>query len=145
MFKTFFAALALVVLVGCEATTQKIPDEKEVTVAPPKLKGQVVAIMELCKSLQNQMDIFKAYTENDSMGMQYYYSLIYAGECVTFTRPVLAKKIKLEFEKQVNKTDKIEIWKIALNEDDAEVKFFWIAVRTSIDQPNKTKKNEVAA
>ena len=134
MFKTFFAALALTFLVSCQATTQKTP-EKVVVVKPPELKGQVVAILELCKSLKNQMDIFKAYTENNALGMQYYYNLIYAGECVTFPRPVLAKKVKLEFAKMVNSTDKIEIWKIALNEEEVDVKFFWIAIRTSTPKP----------
>ena len=61
--------------------------------------------------------------------MQLYYNLIYSGDCVAFPKPILAKKVKLEFEKQVDKTDKIQIWKVALNEDEAEVTFFWIAIR----------------
>ena len=128
MFKTFFAALALVVLVGCEATTQKMP-EKVVEVKPPKLAGQVVSITDLCKTLENQLSIFKAFSINKAAGMQLYYNLIYSGDCVAFPKPILAKKVKLEFEKQVDKTDKIQIWKVALNEDEAEVTFFWIAIR----------------
>jgi len=126
MFKTFLAALALVIIVSCQATTQKVVEKIE---KPPKLAGQVVGITDLCKTLENQLNLFKAFSINKAVGTQLYYNLIYAGECVTFPRPVLAKKVKLEFEKQVDKTDKIQIWKIALNEDEAEVKFFWIAIR----------------
>jgi len=132
MSKTFLAALALVVLVSCQATTQKIVEKIE---KPPKLAGQVVGITEVCKTLENQLSIFNAFSINRTVGMQVYYNLIYSGECVVFPRPALAKKVKLEFEKQVDKTDKIEIWKVALNEDEAEVKFFWTAIRISIAKP----------
>jgi hypothetical protein len=91
------------------------------------------------------MNIFNAFSISKTAGMQIYYNLIYSGECVVFPRPALAKKVKLEFEKQVDKTDKIEIWKVALHEDDAEVKFFWTALRISVVKPDKTKKNEIAA
>ena len=144
MLKTLATVLALTVLIGCQTTTEKIP-EKVVTVKPPKLEGQVVGITEVCKTFENQMNIFNAFSISKTAGMQIYYNLIYSGECVVFPRPALAKKVKLEFEKQVDKTDKIEIWKVALNEDDAEVKFFWTAIRISVAKPNKTKKNEVAA
>ena len=146
MLKILAAALALTVLVGCQATTEKIAEKVvEVTVKPPKLEGQVVGITEVCKTLEHQMNIFNAFSINKATGIQIYYNLIYSGECVVFPRPALAKKVKLEFEKQVDKKDKIEIWKVALNEDDAEVKFFWTAIRISVAKPNKTKKNEVAA
>ena len=144
MFKIFAIALALTFLVSCQATTQKMP-EKVVEVKPPKLAGQVVGITEVCKTLENQLSIFNAFSINRTVGMQVYYNLIYSGECVVFPRPALAKKVKLEFEKQVDKTDKIQIWKIALNEDEVEVKFFWIAIRESIEEQKKIKKNEVAA
>ena len=134
MFKIFATILALTFLVSCQTTTQKMP-EKVVTVKPPKLKGQVVGITEVCKTLEHQMSIFNAFSINKATGMQIYYNLIYAGECVVFPRPALAKKVKLEFEKQVDKTDKIEIWKVALNEDEAEVKFFWTAIRISVAKP----------
>ena len=142
MLKILAAALALTVLVGCQATTAKKIAEK---VKPPKLAGQVVGITEVCKTLENQMSIFNAFTVSKIKGMQVYYNLIYSGECVVFPRPALAKKVKLEFEKQVDKTDKIEIWKVALNEDDAEVKFFWTAIRISVVKPDKTTKTEIAA
>ena len=146
MLKILAAALALTVLVGCQATTEKIAEKVvEVTVKPPKLEGQVVGITEVCKTLEHQMNIFNAFSINKATGIQIYYNLIYSGECVVFPRPALAKKVKLEFEKQVDKKDKIEIWKVALNEDDAEVKFFWTAIRISVAKPDKTKKNEVAA
>ena len=141
MFKILAAALALTVLVGCQATTEKIAEKVE----PPKLEGQVVGITEVCKTLEHQMNIFNAFSISKTAGMQIYYNLIYSGECVVFPRPALAKKVKLEFEKQVDKDDKIEIWKVALNEDDAEVKFFWTALRISVVKPDKTKKNEIAA
>ena len=146
MLKILATALALTVLVSCQATTEKIP-EKVVAVAvkPPKLEGQVVGITEVCKTLEHQMNIFNAFSISKTAGMQIYYNLIYSGECVVFPRPALAKKVKLEFEKQVDKDDKIEIWKVALNEDDAEVKFFWTALRISVAKPDKTKKNEIAA
>ena len=134
MFKIFATILALTFLVSCQTTTQKIP-EKVVEVKPPKLAGQVVGITEVCKTLENQMSIFNAFSINKTTGMQIYYNLIYSGECVVFPRPALAKKVKLEFEKQVDKTDKIEIWKVALNEDEAEVKFFWTAIRISVAKP----------
>ena len=139
MLKILAAALALTVLVSCQATTEKIA-EKVVAVAvkPPKLAGQVVGITEVCKTLENQMDIFNAFSINKIAGMQIYYNLIYSGECIVFPRPALAKKIKLEFEKQVDENDKIEIWKVALNEDDAEVKFFWTAIRETIKKPKGT-------
>ena len=142
MLKTLAIALALTVLVGCQATTAKKIAEK---VKPPKLAGQVVGITEVCKTLEHQLNIFNAFSISKTAGMQIYYNLIYSGECVVFPRPALAKKVKLEFEKQVDKDDKIEIWKVALNEDDAEVKFFWTALRISVVKPDKTKKNEIAA
>jgi len=132
MLKILAAALALTVLVGCQATTAKKIAEK---VKPPKLEGQVVGITEVCKTLENQMNIFNAFSISKTAGIQIYYNLIYSGECVVFPRPALAKKVKLEFEKQVDKKDKIEIWKVALNEDEAEVKFFWTAIRISIAKP----------
>ena len=123
MLKTFLAALSILVLVSCQTTT-----EETVTAVEPKpLPGQVVAITELCKSLENQLNIFKAYSTSPVIGMQIYYDLIYSGQCVTFQKPVLAKKVKLEFSKQIDKFNKIEIWKIALNEDEEEIKFFWTA------------------
>ena len=134
MFKIFAIALALTFLVSCQTTIEKIP-EKVVEVKPPKLKGQVVGITEVCKTFEHQMNIFNAFSINKETGIQIYYNLIYSGECVVFPRPALAKTVKLEFEKQVDKTDKIEIWKVALNEDDAEVKFFWTAIRISIAKP----------
>ena len=134
MFKIFAIVLALTFLVSCQTTIEKIP-EKVVTVKPPKLEGQVVGITEVCKTLEHQMNIFNAFSINKATGIQIYYNLIYSGECVVFPRPALAKKVKLEFEKQVDKTDKIEIWKVALNEDEAEVKFFWTAIRISIAKP----------
>jgi hypothetical protein len=142
MLKTLAITLALTVLVGCQATTAKKIAEK---VEPPKLAGQVVGITEVCKTFEHQMNIFNAFSISKTAGMQIYYNLIYSGECVVFPRPALAKKVKLEFEKQVDKDDKIEIWKVALNEDDAEVKFFWTALRISVVKPDKTKKNEIAA
>ena len=142
MFKILAAALALTVLVSCQATTEKIVEKIE---KPPKLEGQVVGVTDLCNTLENQLSLFKAFSINKAVGMQMYYNLIYSGECVTFPRPVLAKKVKLEFEKQVDKTDKIQIWKIVLNEDAEEIKFFWIAIRISVVKPDKTKKNEIAA
>ena len=133
MLKILAAALAFTVLVSCQATTEKISEKVvAVEVKPPKLEGQVIGIIEVCKSLENQMDIFNAFSINKIEGMQIYYNLIYSGECIVFPRPALAKKIKLEFEKQVDENDKIEIWKVALNEDDAEVKFFWTAIRETI-------------
>ena len=132
MLKILAAVLALTVLVGCQATTAKKIAEK---VEPPKLAGQVVGITEVCKTFENQMNIFNAFSISKTAGMQIYYNLIYSGECVVFPRPALAKKVKLEFEKQVDKTDKIEIWKVELNEDDAEVKFFWTAIRISVAKP----------
>ena len=132
MLKTLAIALALTVLVGCQATTAKKIAEK---VEPPKLEGQVVGITEVCKTFEHQMNIFNAFSISKTAGMQIYYNLIYSGECVVFPRPALAKKVKLEFEKQVDKTDKIEIWKVALNEDDAEVKFFWTAIRITTAKP----------
>ena len=136
MFKILATALALTVLVGCQATTttDKIA-EKVVAVEPPKLAGQVVGITEVCKTLEHQLNIFNAFSISKTAGMQIYYNLIYSGECVVFPRPALAKKVKLEFEKQVDKNDKIEIWKVALNEDDAEVKFFWTALRITTAKP----------
>lgn len=134
MLKILATALALTVLVSCQATTEKIP-EKVVEVKPPKLAGQVVGITEVCKTFEHQMNIFNAFSISKTAGMQLYYNLIYSGECVVFPRPALAKKVKLEFEKQVDKDDKIEIWKVALNEDDAEVKFFWTALRISVVKP----------
>ena len=134
MFKIFAVALALTFLISCQTTTKKTP-EKVVEVKPPKLKGQVVGITEVCKTLEHQMNIFNAFSINKATGIQIYYNLIYSGECVVFPRPALAKKVKLEFEKQVDKTDKIEIWKVALNEDEAEVKFFWTAIRISVAKP----------
>ena len=136
MFKILATALALTVLVGCQATTttDKIA-EKVVAVEPPKLAGQVVGITEVCKTLEHQLNIFNAFSISKTAGMQIYYNLIYSGECVVFPRPALAKKVKLEFEKQVDKNDKIEIWKVALNEDDAEVKFFWTAIRITTAKP----------
>ena len=133
MFKILATALALTVLVGCQATTttDKIPEKVE----PPKLAGQVVGITEVCKTLEHQLNIFNAFSISKTAGMQIYYNLIYSGECVVFPRPALAKKVKLEFEKQVDKNDKIEIWKVALNEDDAEVKFFWTALRITTAKP----------
>ena len=146
MFKILATALALTVLVGCQATTttDKIA-EKVVAAEPPKLAGQVIGITEVCKTLENQMSILNAFTASKTEGIQVYYNLVYSGQCVVFPRPALAKKIKLEFEKQVSENDKIEIWKVALNEDDAEVKFFWTALRISTAKPDKTKKNEIAA
>ena len=132
MFKILAAALALTVLVGCQATTAEKIAEK---VEPPKLEGQVVGITEVCKTFEHQMNIFNAFSISKTAGIQIYYNLIYSGECVVFPRPALAKKVKLEFEKQVDKTDKIEIWKVALNEDEAEVKFFWTAIRISVAKP----------
>lgn len=141
MFKATFAALALIFLVSCQTTTT---EKVAVVEKPAQLPGQVVAISELCKSLETQLNIFKAYSTNITVGMQLYYSMIYSGECVTFPKPVLAKKVKLEFEKQVNKYNKIEIWKIALNEDEEDVTFFWIAERIITNIPKvKPKESSV--
>ena len=141
MFKATFAALALLFLISCQTTTTEKVAVVEKSV---QLPGQVVAILELCKSFEDQMDIFKEYSKSAVSGMQLYYAKIYAGQCVTFPKPVLAKKVKLEFEKQVDKRDKIEIWKIALSEEEENVTFFWIAIRIITEKPDNAK-NQIAA
>ena len=73
MFKILATALALTVLVGCQATTttDKIA-EKVVAVEPPKLAGQVVGITEVCKTLEHQLNIFNAFSISKTAGMQIY-------------------------------------------------------------------------
>ncbi len=144
MFKATFAALALIFLVSCQTTTTEKVEKEEAVKKSAQLPGQVVAILELCKSFEDQMDIFKEYSKSAMAGMQLYYDKIYDGECITFPKPVLAKKVKLEFEKQVDKTGKIEIWKIALSEEEENITFFWIAIRTITEKPDNAK-NEIAA
>ena len=69
---------------------EKDKKEEEAVKKSAQLPGQVVAILELCKSFEDQMDIFKEYSKSAMAGMQLYYDKIYAGECITFPKPVLA-------------------------------------------------------
>ena len=65
-----------------------------------------------------------------------YYSHLYSGKCISFPKPIMAKKIKKEFEAVVNDVSKIEIWKVVLDEDMPEGKkpiFFWISLHVPLE------------
>ena len=139
MIKSFIVALSLLILVSCQ-TTETAVVEQEQEKEKKYLAGQVVAITEMCKTLENQLQIFKTFMVDKQLGMQIYYNYLYSGKCLSFPKPILAKKLKKEFEADVDKVSKIEIWKVVLDENMPEGKdlvFFWISVHVPLE--NKLK------
>ena len=137
MIKSFVAALSLLMLVSCQTTETAVVEQEQ---EKKYLAGQVIAITEMCKTLENQLQIFKTFMVDKQLGLQIYYNLLYSGKCVSFPKPILAKKLKKEFEADVDKVSKIEIWKVVLDEDIPEGKepiFFWISVHVPLE--NKPK------
>tara|TARA_Y100001951_G_C11240447_1_gene240153 strand:+ start:181 stop:612 length:432 start_codon:yes stop_codon:yes gene_type:complete len=136
MIKSFVAALSLLILVSCQ-TTEVAVVEQEQQKEKKYLSGPIITITELCKTLKDQLDIYKTFVVDQKLGVQTYYSYLYSGKCISFPKPILAKKLKKEFEANVNKVSKIEIWKVVLDEDIPEGKdpiFFWISLHIPLEK-----------
>lgn len=81
------------------------------------LKGEVVTVNELCKSLQAHIELFKAYKKDEEVANKLYYSLLFHGECIVFKTPVLAKRLEKVFSENMNDKFRLDVWKIILTED----------------------------
>ena len=137
MIKSFVAALSLLMLASCQTTEVAVVEQEQEKEKKKYLAGQVIAITEMCKTLENQLQILKTFMVDKRLGMQIYYNLLYSGKCLSFPKPILAKKLKKEFEADVDKVSKIEIWKVVLDEDMPKGKdlvFFWISVHVPLEK-----------
>ena len=102
--------ITLIILLTLCLTSCKTTEEAH-------LKGEVVTINELCKSLQAHIELFKAYKKDEEVANKLYYSLLFHGECIVFKTPVLAKRIEKVFSENMNDKFRLDVWKIILTED----------------------------
>ncbi len=101
------------------------------------LKGEVVTINELCKSLQSHIELFKAYKKDEEVANKLYYTLLFHGECIVFKTPVLAKRLEKVFSEKINDNFRLDVWKIILTEEIEEGKgllYFYTADAEPIEQ-----------
>jgi|TARA_R100000995_G_C3383599_1_gene77107 broad-specificity NMP kinase len=101
------------------------------------LKGEVVTINELCKSLQSHIELFKAYKKDEEVANKLYYTLLFHGECIVFKTPVLAKRLEKVFSEKINDNFRLDVWKIILTEEIEEGKgllYFYTADAEPITQ-----------
>jgi hypothetical protein len=101
------------------------------------LKGEVVPINELCKSLQSHIELFKAYKKDEEVANKLYYTLLFHGECIVFKTPVLAKRLEKVFSEKINDNFRLDVWKIILTEEIEEGKgllYFYTADAEPITQ-----------
>ena len=105
--------ITLIILLTLCLTSCKTTEESH-------LKGEVVTINELCKSLQAHIELFKAYKKDEEVANKLYYSLLFHGECIVFKTPVLAKRIEKVFSENMNDKFRLDVWKIILTEDTEE-------------------------
>ncbi len=101
------------------------------------LKGEVVTINELCKSLQSHIELFKAYKKDEEVANKLYYTLLFHGECIVFKTPVLAKRLEKVFSEKINDNFRLDVWKIILTEEIEEDKgllYFYTADAEPITQ-----------
>jgi hypothetical protein len=136
MIKSFVAALSLLILVSCQ-TTEVAVVEQEQQKEKKYLTGPIIAITEMCKTLEDQLQIYKTFSEDKRLGVQVYYRHLYSGRCFSFPKPVLAKKLKKEFQGILDGNTRIEIWKVVLDEDMPEGRdlvFFWISLQIPFEK-----------
>ena len=105
--------ITLIILLTLCLTSCKTTEEAH-------LKGEVVTINELCKSLQAHIELFKAYKKDEEVANKLYYSLLFHGECIVFKTPVLAKRLEKVFSENMNDKFRLDVWKIISTEDTEE-------------------------
>jgi|TARA_R100000742_G_C4194754_1_gene25707 hypothetical protein len=108
------------------------------------LKGEVVTVNELCKNLQSQIELIKAYKKSEETANKLYYTLLFHKECIVFETPVLAKRIEKVFSEKMDDKFKIDIWKIILTEDEVEEGKGLIYFYTADAEPI-TKEDDLSA
>ena len=94
------------------------------------LKGEVVAINEVCTTLEVHKDLYYAYKESIEKGNQLYHKLLFEKKCVNFGTNVLAQKLYIVFKKPINDKFDLEVWKIIFSDErdeNNELKYFYIA------------------
>tara|TARA_R110000824_G_scaffold86683_1_gene214292 strand:+ start:1540 stop:1950 length:411 start_codon:yes stop_codon:yes gene_type:complete len=116
--------LAVIILLtlcvtSCTTTTEESP-----------IKGEVVTINELCKTLDSHIQLYNTYTKNVAEGNKLFNTFLFNQECIVFKSPVLAKKLEKVFSGDVSEDLRVEVWKILLNEDkdeNEELTYYYIA------------------
>ena len=94
------------------------------------IKGEVVTINELCKTLDSHIQLYNTYTKNVAEGNKLFNTFLFNQECIVFKSPVLAKKLEKVFSGDVSEDLRVEVWKILLNEDkdeNEELTYYYIA------------------
>ena len=94
------------------------------------IKGEVVTINELCKTLDSHIQLYNTYTKNVAEGNKLFNAFLFHKECIVFKTPVLAKKLEKVFSGDITEELRVEVWKILLHEDrdeNEELTYYYIA------------------
>ena len=123
MFKQICLLTVIILLTLCVTACTTTPEETHI-------KGEVVTINELCKTLDSHIQLYNTYTKNVAAGNKLFNTFLFNQECIVFKTPVLAKKLEKVFSGDVTEELRVEVWKILLNEDrdeNEELTYYYIA------------------
>ena len=123
MFKQICLLTVIILLTLCVTACTTTTEETHI-------KGEVVTINELCKTLDSHIQLYNTYTKNVAAGNKLFNTFLFNQECIVFKTPVLAKKLEKVFSGDVTEELRVEVWKILLNEDrdeNEELTYYYIA------------------
>tara|TARA_R110002073_G_scaffold282370_2_gene446633 strand:+ start:157 stop:567 length:411 start_codon:yes stop_codon:yes gene_type:complete len=123
MFKQACILAVIILLTLCVTSCTTTTEESHI-------KGEVVTINELCKTLDSHIQLYNTYTKNVAEGNKLFNTFLFNQECIVFKSPVLAKKLEKVFSGDVSEDLRVEVWKILLNEDkdeNEELTYYYIA------------------
>ena len=124
MFKQDCILTVIILLTLYVTSCTAIPEEES------HIKGEVVTINELCKTLDSHIQLYNTYTKNVAEGNKLFNTFLFNQECIVFKSPVLAKKLEKVFSGDVSEDLRVEVWKILLHEDrdeNEELTYYYIA------------------
>lgn len=123
MFKQACILAVIILLTLCVTSCTTTTEESHI-------KGEVVTINELCKTLDSHIQLYNTYTKNVAEGNKLFNTFLFNQECIVFKSPVLAKKLEKVFSGDVSEDLRVEVWKILLHEDrdeNEELTYYYIA------------------
>ena len=123
MFKQACILAVIILLTLCVTSCTTTTEESHI-------KGEVVTINELCKTLDSHIQLYNTYTKNVAAGNKLFNTFLFNQECIVFKSPVLAKKLEKVFSGDVSEDLRVEVWKILLHEDrdeNEELTYYYIA------------------
>jgi len=124
MFKQACILAVIILLTLCVTSCTTTPEEET------HLKGEVITVNELCKTLDSHIHLYNTYKQNIAAGNKLFNAFLFHKECIVFKTPVLAKKLEKVFSGDITEELRVEVWKILLHEDrdeNEELTYYYIA------------------